>query len=269
MRVVVSLGAGVQSSAMVLMAARGEITPMPEVAIFADTQAEPQYVYDWLDWLEGELPFPIVRVTAGSLTEGMEQAIATGSRVATPPLFVRSDEGLHGASLLIRQCTKEYKIEPIRKELRRMLGLKPRQRAPKEPVFEQWMGISQDEIQRMKDYPGKWVVNRFPLIEKRLTRLHCLEWMRDRQYPQPQKSACTYCPYHDNATWREMKANDKPSWDEAVRVDEMIRGGFANTKSDLYLHRSLIPLAEVDLTDPAEDQSQFGFMDECDGMCGV
>ena len=35
---VISLGAGVQSSVMALMAAKGEIGPMPDCAIFADTQ---------------------------------------------------------------------------------------------------------------------------------------------------------------------------------------------------------------------------------------
>jgi len=64
---IISLGAGVQSSTMALMAAAGEITPMPKCAIFADTQAEPQSVYTWLDWLENQLPFPVVRATKGSL----------------------------------------------------------------------------------------------------------------------------------------------------------------------------------------------------------
>jgi hypothetical protein len=35
---VISLGAGVQSSVMALMAAEGELTPMPDCAIFSDTQ---------------------------------------------------------------------------------------------------------------------------------------------------------------------------------------------------------------------------------------
>jgi len=35
MKHVISLGAGVQSSTMALMAAAGEITPMPDCAIFA------------------------------------------------------------------------------------------------------------------------------------------------------------------------------------------------------------------------------------------
>lgn len=64
---IISLGAGVQSSTMALMAAHGEITPMPDCAIFADTQAEPKSVYTWLDWLEKQLPFPVHRVTRGDL----------------------------------------------------------------------------------------------------------------------------------------------------------------------------------------------------------
>ncbi|GAF92847.1 unnamed protein product, partial [marine sediment metagenome] len=78
-----------------------------------------------------------------------------------------------------------------------------------------------------------------------------------------------YCPYHDNATWRKMRDHDLESWYEAVRMDEMIRDGFANTRNELYLHRSLVPLVDADLSDPAENQNTFSFMDECDGMCGV
>lgn len=40
-----SLGAGVQSTTMALMAAHGEIQPMPDCAIFADTGWEPKAVY--------------------------------------------------------------------------------------------------------------------------------------------------------------------------------------------------------------------------------
>jgi 3'-phosphoadenosine 5'-phosphosulfate sulfotransferase (PAPS reductase)/FAD synthetase len=66
-----SLGAGVQSSTLALMAAVGEVTPMPDGAIFADTQAEPAGVYRWLDWLEKRLPYPVHRVTAGDLRKAV------------------------------------------------------------------------------------------------------------------------------------------------------------------------------------------------------
>ena len=262
---VISLGAGVQSSTIALMAAHGEITPMPDYAIFADTQAEPSHIYSWLDWLETQLPFPVLRVTEGNLKE----AILNGQdRFATPPFFTSSPDG-RGEGLLRRQCTSDYKVKPIQRKLRELAGYKPRQRIPADTV-EQWIGISSDEIQRMKDAPEKWCNNRWPLIEQRMSRMHCLEWMRDHGYNElPKKSACTFCPYHDNATWRKMKAEDPESWDEAVMIDRSIRDGFAKTTQKLYVHRSLQPLDVVDLSDPAENQVTFSFMDECEGMCGV
>ena len=48
---VISLGAGVQSTTMALLAAHGEIQPMPDAAIFADTGWEPAAVYRHLEWL--------------------------------------------------------------------------------------------------------------------------------------------------------------------------------------------------------------------------
>ncbi|MFN7318887.1 MAG: hypothetical protein ACK5S6_05195, partial [bacterium] len=53
---VISLGAGVQSSCMALMASRNELLDIKvDFAIFADTQDESKKVYDWLDWLENQL----------------------------------------------------------------------------------------------------------------------------------------------------------------------------------------------------------------------
>lgn len=48
---IISLGAGVQSTTLALMAAGGGLTPMPDCAIFADTGEEPSAVYRHLDWL--------------------------------------------------------------------------------------------------------------------------------------------------------------------------------------------------------------------------
>lgn len=251
---------------MALMAAHGEIEPMPDCAIFADTQAEPQHVYDWLDWLETQLPFPVYRVTAGDLRQNiLDSAKDKKTRNATPPFFT------DGGGPLRRKCTTDYKVVPIRRKLRELVGLKPRQHGPKDKILaEQWIGISLDEIQRMKENGEPYFKHRWPLIEKRMTRLHCLEWMRDHGYNElPAKSACTFCPYHNNKFWLEMKETDQASWDDAVRIDEAIRDGVRGTKHALYLHPSLIPLKEVDFSDPAREQERFSFMDECEGMCGV
>ena len=109
----ISLGAGVQSSTLALMAAKGEVGPMPKAAIFADTQAEPESVYKWLDWLETQLPFPVYRVTAGSLTaEQLRTRVSkkTGNIYDKTmiPAYVLKPEG--GKGLLGRKCTADFKV---------------------------------------------------------------------------------------------------------------------------------------------------------------
>src|SRR5262245_27099407 len=113
---IISLGAGVQSTTMALMAAHGEITPMPDCAIFADTQWEPTAVYEHLERLERALPFPVYRVSAGNLREA---AIAGRSEragnYAAIPWFIRKADGSDGIGR--RQCTAHYKLEPIRRKI--------------------------------------------------------------------------------------------------------------------------------------------------------
>lgn len=257
---VISLGAGVQSTTMALMAAHGEIGPMPDCAIFADTQWEPQHVYDHLAWLEKALPFAVYRVTAGNIRQNASNGInITGHSYQDIPWH--SSKGLGR-----RQCTYKYKIEPIAKKQRDLLGYRPRQRIPDGSV-EVWIGISTDEIPRMKDPRNKWQRNRWPLIEAGMSRQECLKWMRDNGYPTPPKSSCIGCPFKTNAQWREMRDSDPVSWSDAIEVDAAIRD---TRRLRQFMHRSLKPLNEVDLSTPAErGQVEFGFLQECDGMCGV
>lgn len=269
---VISLGAGVQSTTMALMAAAGEIGPMPDCAIFADTGAEPKIVYDHLHWLAspGVLPFPIHIVRAGDIKSDMLGLNPNRTRFAAVPFFLLKTDGTKGMGR--RQCTKEYKIEPIMKKQRELLGYRPRQRIPQGSI-ETWIGISTDEIQRMKDAPHKWQTNRWPLIEKRMSRIDCIAWLERNGFPRAPKSACTFCPYRNNAGWAEMRANDPLSWNEAVDVDAAIRGKngkHIRLDATPFLHPSLRPLSEVDFSTPAErGQIEFGFNQECDGMCGV
>lgn len=276
MRHIISLGAGVQSSTMALMAAAGEITPMPECAIFADTQSEPRAVYEWLNRLEKLLPFPVYRVTAGSLRDEILGAMNGSNRMdARPPFFTGSGGTLN------RQCTQDFKILPIQKKLGELIGHKPRARWPTSPVVTQWIGISFDEVQRCKVSRNKWSAHRWPLIEMQMTRAHCLAWLTSHGYPVPAKSACTFCPYHDDLLWRDMKLNDPESFADAVVVDEAIRQGMPGPKRPKgerwFLHRQCIPLVQIDFR-TAEDAGQErlfdhddekGFAVECEGMCGV
>lgn len=259
-----SLGAGVQSSTMALMAAKSELGPMPDAAIFSDTQWEPKAVYDWLDWLETQLPFPVVRVTAGSLRDAIVSGKnSTGQKFAPVPWFVRNPDGSEGMGR--RQCTREFKIDPVRKAKRALLGYEPGKRIPVGSCVT-WIGISTDEAARMKPSRERWNVNRHPLIEVGMSRGHCLAWMAKNGYPQPPKSSCIGCPYHSDHEWRQIKS-DPDAWKDAIYIDGVIRD--QDKKRKQFMHKSMKPLGEVDLT-TAEESGQFTLWDnECEGMCGV
>lgn len=268
MLTVISLGAGVQSTTMALMAAHGEITPMPDCAIFADTQSEPAAVYLHLDWLERELPFPVHRVTVGSLHDAIISAMhGDRRRGARPPFFTAS------GGMLNRQCTQDFKIIPIQRKVRELLGIRPRCRGPKEVVVEQWIGISTDEVVRMRPSRLSYIAHRWPLIELQMSRFDCVRWFERRGLPVPPKSACTFCPFHDNAQWRALRDGDPDGFGEAVRIDEAIRPGMPGPRrpkgQQWFVHRDRVPLINVDLS-TLEDHGQINlFNNECEGMCGV
>jgi hypothetical protein len=276
-----SLGAGVQSTTVLLMALHGEFENRLEGAIFADTGWEPTVVYEHLDWLQEKAKeggIPIHRVSTGNLRQDLLDAVAgKRRRIANPPFFVRNrDEAGEYATpdrggMLWRSCTKEYKIDPIRRKIRALAEeVAGTTRLPKGCV-EQWFGISFDEWRRMRRSDAAYIVNRYPLVDRRLTRQDCVLWLRQHGYAVPPKSACLGCPYHSNATWREMKQRQSELWEETVRFDRAIRQGIPGVKGEAFVHRSMIPLDLVDLRTVAErGQTQLpGFEEECSGSCGV
>ncbi len=265
---ILSLGAGVQSSTLALMAAAGEVTPMPVAAIFADTQAEPASVYRWLDWLEKQLPFPVHRVTKGNLYKDTLSVRPKGKFLRVDiPAFVVSGGKVDG--FINRSCTRDYKITPIRKKIREILGICGK-RSPKEITVIQWIGISWDEISRMKDSRDSWIKNRYPLIESRLSRRHCIDWMKKHNFPEPSKSSCTFCPYHSDREWRSLT---KEEFASCVDLDNRLRAfaaqGKVRLKGQLFLHKSGKPLSEVDFSTEEERGQISLFGNECEGMCGV
>jgi hypothetical protein len=77
------------------------------------------------------------------------------------------------------------------------------------------------------------------------------------------------CPYRSDDGWRAMRENSPAEFKEACQIDEAVRDVWPSTTGNVFLHRSLVPLAEVDLS-TAEDHGQLNlFNNECEGMCGV
>ena len=275
----ISLGAGVQSTALYLMAVEGEITPMPDFAVFADTQSEPKHVYTHLEWLRDTFGhiIPIETTTKGSLRQMIVDAatLENAPRLASVPFWSTGEDGREAPGM--RQCTDEMKISVLRKHVREKLGLAKGERAAGKYRVECWIGISVDEVTRSKPSRESWIENRFPLLyDVPMRRGDCLDWMQERGYPEPGRSACTFCPYRSMPEWREMREKDPDSFEDACQVDEVIRvngplrSGSARMRNLQFVHRSLRPLREV-IDDPDWDETRQVnmFEAECEGMCGV
>ena len=268
-----SLGAGVQSTVLALMAERGEYgLPKPDVAIFADTGWEPPSVYEHLDWLQDQLSFEVVRVKAGNIKDNILQGTSPdGNNYLGIPAFLINADG--SPAVAARQCTSKYKIKPINRYLRERLGMLPGRRAPKHVQVEIWMGISADEALRQKHSREEWATNRFPLIELGFSRAQLLNWFTehypDRYLP---RSSCIGCPYRTDGEWKWLKENDPEAFEEAIFVDRALREvpvvrNAITRKGYAYLHRSRRPLSEVDLEAAIDYDSQM--VEECEGVCGV
>jgi hypothetical protein len=186
----------------------------------------------------------VIRVSSGNLrTDSIDPA----HRYTSIPYFVRNPDGSEGMGR--RQCTSEYKLAPIRRKTRELLGAKAPdfRRVPKGRVAEQWVGFSTDEIGRVSDkFSVSYLRVRYPLLELGMSRKDCERWLRARGWTSVEKSACIGCPFHGNRQWRELRDTRPAEWADAVAFDEAIRKGGARglpLAGEAFLHRSRVPLA--------------------------
>ena len=256
---VLSFGGGIQSSALYVMAALGEID-RPDFAVFADTRGEKRETYEWIWYLAerfGDV-LPIVIGNVGDLGEDLlRSAQENGGRCSNPPLFTLP------RGMLIQKCTADYKVTAIKRAIRKRLGWSRRGRPPQ--IVEQWIGISTDEADRMKTSPVKWQILRYPLIERRMNRSDCVAFLSRSVGTLPPKSACVFCPYQSASRWRSLKESSPEDFERACQIDEAIRDGIDGTRERLFLHVSRSPLREAIFDGGQRDL----FGDECSGICGV
>ena len=280
---VLSLGAGVQSSVLALLLSKSDRHlenlgyPKPDIAIFADTGWEPDYVYLHLAWLEEQLSYPLLRIASGNIKTNLKQGrTVSGHRFIDVPLYLVDENGKKG--MLRRQCTNHYKINPINKRVRNLAGGQPGRPFPKNTRVEMWLGISLDEVGRMKPSQEAWIEHRWPLVDLGMTRQDCNEWFTS-EYPGHYlpRSACVICPYRSDNQWLEMKQHEPESFEEAVRFDRWLRNSKSNPVREIlngrpYLHSSRRPLASVILEKELSNSivnSENCFEEECEGICGV
>ena len=264
---VIALGMGMQSTALYLMSSM-RLFERADVAIFSDPMAEHPDTYKIVDWLlkwekECADAIPIHIVKKSIIKDILKGKNTKGKKMVSLPLYV--DTKKKGGGIMRRQCTYDYKINPVQQKVRELYGLKPRQ---KMPMTEMWLGITIDEAQRMKDSMSPRTKNRYPFMELNMNRGDCMNFMRESNYPIPRKSSCIFCPYSPDTTWIDIKTNKPNVFNIATKIDKKIRNCMETRRENnpAYLHRSMKPLEEVVFKH--EDQIDM-FGNECEGHCGL
>ena len=272
---ILSLGGGVQSTVMCLMAESGELGIRPDYAIFADTQWEPSGVYDTLEWLQEQVSFPIIVTDNGrSLRDDVLNGVnAQGKPWLSIPAYLADTNG-GAAGINWRQCTKNYKLDPIRKKVQELLGVTPREAMADGTWIEMWLGITTDEIARVKTSRHWWIGHRYPLVDEvAMTRQDCVHWFNKRHPGRRlSRSACIGCPFRSSSSWLDVKQNEPELYREVVEIDALLRSSAHNAgrmfRKRAYLHHRRIPLEEALALDGQEHDVN-GFINECEGHCGL
>ncbi|OFC94624.1 hypothetical protein BTGOE4_10140 [Bacillus thuringiensis] len=265
---VLSYGGGTQSTALLLLALEGKINGIiPDYIIFSDTGWEPKHVYEWVqkvnEYIKEKYDREIIFTNGGNIREDAINGVKNEKRFASMPFFTTNAE--NEKVVIRRQCTLEYKIQPVNRKIRELLGYKPRQWVKE--VVHIWKGISLDEIQRVKPIQSRWLTAEHPLVDVLWKdRSYCIKYVEDLGLGTPPQSSCIGCPFHNNELWLDIKKNDPEGWKEAVEFDEAIRN-IPKMRNQTFVHKSCTPLAEVDLN---ENQITLDdFINECEGMCGL
>lgn len=263
-----SLGWGVQSFCIAAMCALGEIET-PDLAIHADTGHEAEATYDfanrWTPWLEERgLKVVTVQEPNTKLLRTNSAGSKSSHSIYAPAHTRRTADGKKGQ--IKRECTYNWKVRPMNRHIRSLL---PGGRTHPGAV-ECWQGISLDEWHRMRTNERKYITNVYPLVDRRMTREHCVAWLESQGLEIPPKSACVFCPYHSAAHWRQMKQEDGTDWKLAVAADKEIRHARSHEGFESFVHRATLPLEEAVVIPEDLGAKQFELEMPCDGgVCWV
>ena len=256
---VISLGMGVQSTAVYLMSSMGYKLPKADVAIFADPQAEHYKTYDMLEWLlDWKEKNNGIEIIVNKDYNIYEDQLKTPTGVRVPSIPAHTEE----QGILMRQCTETYKINPVKESIRKLHKLKPKKRMLE---TELWLGISLDEIERMKESRMYNIKYFYPLIYHSLSRKDCIDFFKKNNFPVPVKSSCVFCPFHSDKFWKELQKENGSAWKMCIEVDNAIRVK-KHLKQKLYLSSRCKPLEDIDFDDKQLEMFE-GY--DCEGHCGL
>ncbi len=239
---VVSYGGGVQSTALLVLAAQrridyrifllanvGDDSEHPATLDYVRNVAVPYAEAHGIDLHE------LQRTKRDGTVETLYgRLVKDGSR--SLPIPIRMSNGAPNT----RSCTLDFKIRVIGKWLKAH-GATPDNRATVA------IGFSTDELHRANRKQAQpWETPDYPLLDLGLSRSHCQALIARAGLPVPPKSACWFCPFHRPATWAEMRRDEPGLFDKSVKLERLLNERRdVQGKDHVYLTRFARPLDEA------------------------
>ena len=125
-----------------------------------------------------------------------------------------------------------------------------------------WLGMSIEEIGRMKKSGLDWCKNHWPLIlDIPKTRNECRDMILAAGLPLPIKSRCKMCPHQGDDEWLEVQ-QEPEEWQEAIQIDKQIYASHG-----VRLHRSGLSLEQVELKSQKEQFEGLWVTCDTNGSC--
>lgn len=279
----ISYGGGVQSTALLVLAAQrridfplfvfanvGDDSERAATLRYVEKYAKPYAARHGIELAE------VQRIRRDGTAETLHGRLTRpGSR--SLPIPVRMSNGAPGT----RSCTADFKIKVVGKEMKRRGATAGRlcathQTAPTSAACKGrkcvqpnkaliGIGISLDEIHRAnarRVEPHEVIV--YPLLELGLRRIDCQRIIREAGLPVPPKSSCYFCPFHRPETWHDMRREEPDEFEKACQLEDLLNERRdVLGKDHVFLTRFNKPLRQaipkgVDL---------LPMFDEADGLC--
>lgn len=235
-----SFGGGVQSTAVLVLAAQGKVrydhflfanvgddSEDPDTLRYVREIAMPYAEDNQIDLRE------LHRVRRDGTPETLYGRLTKrGSR--SIPIPMRMSNGAPGT----RSCTADFKIRVIAKTLRELGATKD------EPAIT-GLGISTDEIHRARTDSGiAYQVLEYPLIDLGMSRADCIRIIADAGLPVPSPSSCFFCPFHSAGVWQELKRKRPALFEKSAALEDGINAD-REPGNRFWMHRPGVPLRQA------------------------
>lgn len=268
----ISYGGGVQSTALVVLAAEGIIDF--HTALFSNVGDDSEYPAT-LDYVRNTA-VPWGREHGVAVYELRKYMIRGDRAGELDTVYSRLvNPNLRGISIPVwmsrggttnRACTVDYKINIVGRWLKEHGATK------KNPATVA-IGISTDEWQRARSkstLPFEDMV--YPLLDLGYNRNDCEHIIKDAGLEVPPKSSCYFCPFHSVQKWAELKRDDPDLFEKSVELELIINSKRDKAGKDrVYLTRYGKPLSDVITVAEPEHLESDDWLDEsgaCDsGYC--